>query len=522
MLQFDLFLILFGIVAIISLLFQRSLFPLPLFLLTIGMLLSALPFIPRISFNPDLVLNIFLPLLIYDMTSDTGWKEIKTNLHPILLLSVGHVIFITVILAVTIHTILPELGWPIAFIIGAAAAPPDDVAIIPLIEKGYFPQRLSMILKSEALFNDSTALIVFRFSLLALLTNQFSILLSTMNLFVLVFAETTYGIILGFFLGYLRSRIREPRIQVITSLLSPFIAYLPAVHMGGCGVLSTAVMGIVIRHRFLHDFSPEARLVSSSVWTSLSFAIQGILFLLVGLDLKFILNGIATIPWQNLVFYASITIMTVILGRFFWVFLTMHRSVQNKRAPLSWRYLFILSWAGMRGSISLAAVLTVPHLSLYWLGANVRDLIIFLIFSLILGTLLLQGLTLPWLCKKIDLAHFRDLEQEEARQLELQARAKIATSVLNWLREYEKNFPKDSLQHENILFYQKKYRLLLKQYKKQMLPNIMVESEGFLLAEMILKLESKELNRLWHQEHIPHAVRNKLLLELDYRAKKFL
>lgn len=532
--QFDLFLPLLGVVALIGIVFKNASAPLSLYLMIAGMLLSLFPFIPRITFNPTLVLDVFLPLLIYEMTSETSWREVKFNMRPILLLSVGHVVFITVAVAIVIHSILPELGWPLAFVLGAVVSPPDDVAIIPIIEKGYLPQRLVTILKSEAMFNDSMALILFRFALVAFLTHQFSLITASVDFLFIILAETLYGLFLGFTLGYFRVKIKEPRVQMLTSLLSPFLAYIPAVRLGGCGVLATAVMGLVISHRFFHNFAPEVRLLSRSVWAALSFAIQGLLFLLVGLDLHFILDGISTIPRNQQLLYGSSVVLTVIVGRFFWVYPITYlprfffASIRKRDPYPPWQYPFATSWAGMRGSISLAAVLAVPHLSLYIFGANVRDLLIYLVFCVIFATLVIQGLTLPIFLKLMGVPKYKLQEKHEEELAELSARVKLSDAVLSWLEEYKHTAKDNQNLTEEIRFYLRKYQITKKQFQqriKEYSENHEISDgpesrEGLQLACEILKIERSELSKLWHQDEISHAVRNKLLMELDHRTKQ--
>ena len=310
---------------------------------------------------------------------------------------------------------------------------------------------------------------------------------------------------------------------MITSVVSPFLAYLPAVHFGGCGVLATAMMGIVLRHRFLSQFSPENRVVSRAIWSSLSFAIQGILFLLVGLDLHFVRIGIASIPMIDLMFYASIVILTVIVGRFLWIYPTLRFS----RPPASWECCFILSWTGMRGAISLAAVLAVPHLNLQVAGANVRDLIIFLVFCVIFATLVFQGMTLPWLLNKLKISSRKIEESKEESLQEWTARIRLSQGVLAWLTEYKQTLPPNHPLLPEVKFYLRRYQITLNQYKENIKGIITsqedlqseIDREGLLLRNKIIEIERSELSRLWDQDEISNALRNKLMLELDYRTQ---
>lgn len=532
--QFILFLPLLGIVVLVGIIFGKSSAPLSLFLLIIGMILSLFPLFPHVHFNPELVLNVFLPLLVYEMTAETSWREVKFNFRPIFLLSIGHVIFITIAVAVVIHALLPQLGWPLAFVLGSVVSPPDDVALIPIIEKGYLPQRLVTILKSEAMFNDAMALIIFRFALVALVTHQFSLLEASDDFAYIVIGEALYGLALGFAMGNLRVRIQDPRLQMIVSLLTPFVAYIPCVKLGGCGILATAVTGLVISHRFFPHFSAETRLLSRSIWSTLSFILQNILFLLVGLNIPYIMNAISTIPGHDLALYGIAVTLTVIIGRFLWVYPSAYiprflfKSIRKKDPYPPWQYPFVLSWAGMRGSISLAAVLAVPHIDIMVNGGNAKDLLIFLVFCVILFTLLVQGLTLPWVIEKLGVNSYKDEEARKEDLSEITARIKISEAVLEWLQQYKNSAPQNHTLSEEIKFYIRKYQITRKQFEQQLkeyakskpvVPGPQAE-EGLILANQIVKIELSALSRLWHEDEISHRIRNKLLQELDHRSRE--
>ena len=243
--QIETYIILFGIIVIVGQTFNNSPVPISLLLVITGMLLSLLPTTPDITLDPNIVLNIFLPLLIYQISAFASWRDVKKNLRPIMLLSIGHVIFITILVAVVIHMLIPQFGWPLAFVLGAVISPPDDVAIVSIADKIRMPQRLITILEGEGMFNDATALILFRFALAAVVTHQFSAVRAVSAFFLVIIGETLYGLALGFIIGEIRLRIRNTTLHMMASLLVPFIAYIPAVMLGGCGVLATAVTGFV-------------------------------------------------------------------------------------------------------------------------------------------------------------------------------------------------------------------------------------------------------------------------------------
>jgi Na+/H+ antiporter len=521
---------LFTIIVITCQVFSRSKLPFSLILVITGMLLSILPNMPQIQLNPDVVLNIFLPVLIYQISAFSSWKDIKKSLNPIISLSMGHVIFITVLVAVVIHTLIPEMGWALAFVLGAVISPPDDVAIVTIAEKIRMPARIVTILEGEGMLNDATALILFRFALAAVITHQFAPFRALGTFFLVVGGETLYGLAVGYATGWMRMKIRDPVIHTMASVLTPFLAYLPAEHMGGCGVIATVVAGFVIGNVYSVKFTPEFRLISRAIWPMLAFAMQSILFLLVGMDMQSILNNISSIPFATLLLYSSCVIAAVILGRFVWVFGSRYAQlllpIKQTVIP-RWQFLFVVSWAGMRGGISLAAALAVPNLPLSIAGANARDLLLFLIFMVIVATFLIQGLTLPWLIKLLGIQKYGQREKYNEHLSELDARLKIIKAVLRWLKEYKKHIANDVKLLEQAKLYTREYQMLKKNLAEQIGEHhseddhdeqLEQQSAVFLLAQ-IIEVEKNVLLRLFREEKINLAVSNKLLEQLDHRSK---
>ena len=239
------YLSLFTIIAVITQLFHKSTIPAALILALAGMLLSFIPYFPAIHLDSSLVLNFFLPLLIYQISSFSSWRDIKKQIRPITLLSVGHVIFITLFVAIVIHALLPTMGWPLAFVLGAIISPPDDVAIMSIAEKIKFPERLLTILQGEAMFNDAAALTLFRFALAAAITNHFSAASAFMTFVVMIIGETLYGLGLGFIIGKLRTRIKSTSLHLIVSFITPF---LPPTYQ----LLNAAAQALLRLHRWFY------------------------------------------------------------------------------------------------------------------------------------------------------------------------------------------------------------------------------------------------------------------------------
>ena len=532
--QIESYLFILCLIVLMGQLFLTSSIPIALIILTAGLFTSFFPF-PPVSLNPRLVLDIFLPLLIYESSAFSSWRDIKKNMWPIALLSIGHVIFITVLVAVCVHALIPGLGWPLSFILGAAISPPDDVAIFSISKNIRLPERVFAILEGEALFNDATALIFFRFSLAALMAYEFSAFQVGTDFIMILIGETVYGFLLGNLLGQLRKKLSNPIIHTMASLLTPFIAYLPVVKLGGSGVIATAIVGFIIGNQYAVHFTPEFRLISRGIWPTIAFALQGILFFLVGLNIKSFIHGIISLPLFVIGCYVSLVIVLVIIGRFIWNFLIVNLLQRliflflNKRGVYPpWQDLFLISWAGMRGSISLAIVLSVPFLPVMQNGVNPRDLIIFLVCSVVIATLVLQGLTLPWIIKKIGVHKQGQQEKYNEHLAELSARIKMTKSALRWLIAYKIEIKNESEILDETKVYIKQYKILLNQLKERLSShdsNILTHNEdtetskGTYILLQIIEVERKELLKLWQAEKINLITRNKLMAKLDHQIQ---
>lgn len=528
------YVLLFAIIIIIGYLFDKSIFPLSLILVISGMILSLIPDFPEFTLNPSIVLNILLPLMIYQISAFTAWRDVKKNLRPITLMSIGHVIFITILVAVVIHTLIPSFGWGLSFVLGAVISPPDDVAIVSIAEKIHLPSRLLTILEGEGLLNDATALIIFRFALAAVVTSQFYFWEATGEFFAVIGGETLYGLAVGFILGKLRLKIRNPMLGIMASLITPFIAYIPPVLLGGSGIIATVVTGFIIGNWFALKVSPAFRLFSRSIWPPITFVIQSAIFFIIGLHMKGILERISSIPESSLWIYSISVIATVIIGRFAWVFLVVYflprflsTAVRKKDPCPPWQFPFVISWAGMRGGISLTAAVAVPLLPTSADGVNPRDLLIFLVFCVIVATLILQGITLPWLLKKLGLKKYGQHEKYNEHIIELKTKLKMINAALRWLKEYnalESDNPNLSAQ---IKLHIREYRMLKKQMKERIAGHsdemdhdekAEREEETFLLAQ-IIEVERGKLLEMWRTDKITVSVRDRLLENLDHQTK---
>lgn len=535
MYEIEFYMALLAVIITVGVLFRKSSVPFPLLLVLAGMLISFLP-IPHITIDPDIILDIFLPLLLYEASGfSMSWRDVKCNLRPITMLSIGHVVFITVLVATTIHAIVPQLGWPLSFVLGAIVSPPDDVAILAIADKIQMPRRVVAILKGEAVFNDAAALTIYRVALAALFTHQFVITHSILNFIVIIIGETCYGMFIGYTFGGVRLRIKDPALTMLISLLTPFMAYIPAERMGGSGVIATVVAGLYIGHHYWSRYSADTRLTLRSTWVMLCFAIQSILFLLVGLNFHYTLDGIASIDMRTLATSALAVILAVIVGRFLWVFPVTYlprllsKQFRTKDPSPPWQAPFIISWAGMRGGISLAAAMAIPVLPTIQ-GAHPREFVIYLVFSVIVATLLVQGMSLSWILERFGIPRYGRTERSEEIFSELKARAAMTSAAISWLSNYQTRVQQDEKLIAEIKRRLDEYQIIANKLNDRLQNShrdsddqennieVQYQKELTLLAQVI-DIEREELMSHWHDNKINLTVRQRLEHQLDLRTK---
>ncbi|HEX7558053.1 MAG TPA: Na+/H+ antiporter [Usitatibacter sp.] len=392
----------------------------PLLFVLTGLAVSFVPGLPAIHLDPQLVMDIFLPLLVYATAIEVPWRAFRANLRPIGFLGIGLVLFTTFGIAAVAHAIVPGLEWPAAFVLGALISPPDEVAAASVLQHLPIPQRLVVILKGEGLVNDVTALTIFRLGVAATVSGSFS--LSHASIFFL--AASVGGTLYGFAVGWVALRLRrfldDPRLEVTVSLMTPFVAYLVPEHFGSTGVLAVAVAGLVVNEHSPHMISAETRLHAMPVWAMIEFLLNGVLFLLLGLQVKTVVSSVPQGSVESAVLVAAWIAAAIVVLRFAWVYLTIYsRWLWRRRdhAPVEAprrSHVFLISWAGMRGAISLAAALAIPLTLPDGRPFPARELLIFVTFTVILATLILQGGSLPFVIRALG------IEREGARERETQ------------------------------------------------------------------------------------------------------
>jgi CPA1 family monovalent cation:H+ antiporter len=440
------FLLLLLFVAAFGALACRLRTPYPILLVIAGLLLGFVPGIPRVTLNPDIVFFVFLPPLLYSAAWRIPWREFSYNLVSIFSLAFGLVIFTVLVVAEVSQWFLPGFDWRMGFALGAIVAPTDAIAATSIAKRIGLPQRIVDVLEGESLINDASALLAFEFGVAMLVRGQSPTVISGLvRLAYLAVGGVAVGLLIGLIVNWVERRIDDGPIEIALSLLTPYAAYLAADSIRASGVLAVVVCGLFLSRRSSDFFSPDVRLQANAVWDSLTFILNGLVFILIGLQLPYVLAEARDHNLRALLIYGALFSALLILLRLIWIFpgaalsyfIRRHALHQRERMPPA-RQIFIAGWTGMRGVISLAAAIALPHTLANGAPFTQRQLIIFLTFSVILVTLVLQGLTLAPLTRALGLAGVtgRNVEEEEeARRVIIET----ALRQLDKVRENEKD-----------------------------------------------------------------------------------
>lgn len=372
----------------------------PIALVLVGVAVSFVPGLPAYTLEPEIALFLFLPPLLYSAAWQSSYLGFRANLRPIGLLSIGLVLFTTVVVGYVVHWMIPDIPLAAAFALGAIVAPPDAVAATAVGRELGLPRRMLTILGGESLVNDATALTAYRVAIAAAVGGGVT-LLEAGGMFVLA---AVGGVLVGFALAvplhWIRQRITDPVLEIAVGLVVPFVAYIVAEELHTSGVLAVVVAGLYLGHRSTQT-SSAARLQGESLWRMIDFILESVVFALIGLQLRIVLDELGARSLVTLLGWGLAVTVLVIALRFVWVFPATYlprllvRRLRDREPAPSPRSVTVISWAGMRGVVSLAAA--------FALAADfpARDLIVWLTFCVVVGTLVVQGLTLPWVIRRL-------------------------------------------------------------------------------------------------------------------------
>ena len=411
-----------------ALLARRLAVPYAVVLVLGGMALALAPGVPAVRLDPELALAFFLPPLLQASAFRTDWRAFRRDLRAILLLAVGCVLFTAVCIAAVASWLIPGLPWPAALALGAIVAPPDAVAVAAVLRRLHLPRRIVTVLEGESLINDATALVLYRFAVAAIAAGTVAPVATALGFLLVAAIGAAVGYVLGRGAVWITARLDDPMLETALGVLVGYASFLGAEALHASGVIAVVTTGLVLGRAQHLVMGSRTRLAARAVWEFLEFILNSLVFILIGLQLNDILDRLAGRDRGELAGLALAVAAALIVSRFAWIlpgtWLMRRIPAAGRRDPWpGWRPVTVLSWAGMRGVVSLAAALALPA------AFPERDLIVFLAFTAILATLVLQGTTLEWLILSLGIALPRQeggLDPEEAGARHLAAQAALA------------------------------------------------------------------------------------------------
>lgn len=416
--------------------------PAPVLMTLLGIVLALLDFVPNVEISPELILPLLLPPLLYAAVRRTSWRQFVANIRPIFLLAVALVFVTTLCVAVVAGAIVPGLPIAAAVALGALVAPPDPVAATAVAEQLGLPRRLVSILEGEGLFNDVTAIVLYHVAIAAAVSGSFSPWRAGLDLVLSAVVAVVVGVALGWGANKLMDLLDDATLQIGLSLLVPYASYVLAEELHGSGVLAVLTTAL-----FLAEYATDAddvltRLAGHTFWDIVDTLVTGVAFGLIGLELH---NAIRTASgrWGEMLGWAAAIVGVVVLVRLLWllpatwVAKRLHaKQDYDEEIPMTWRETVVMWWSGMRGVASVALALAIPLKTDDGSAFPDRDEIVFIAFGVIMATLVLQGLTLPWLVKKLGVKADTEREKEFEKTLAIRA-AKAAKRRLKEIEEVE-------------------------------------------------------------------------------------
>lgn len=421
MLLLELFLLLMICAVALGWLARRFKFPYPIALVAGGALLGLVPNLPQFPFDPQLILVIVLPPILYQAALLTSWSDFKANIRPISLLAIGLVIATTLAVGLALKLMVPSVPWAAAFVLGAIISPPDAVAATTILSRLNIPRHLVTILEGESLVNDASGLVIYKLAIAAVLTGAFSFADASAQFALVSVGGVLIGIALAFVFIAIHRRLGDPFIEVITSLCIPYCAYIAAESVHVSGVLAVVAAGLV-RGRYSPEIvSAEMRIMARSVWNVLVFMLNSLIFILIGIQMSDVMDKLGRYPLSELLLLGALITAVAVAVRFLWVLPVawLPRWLSGSLDPAAPRLrhseLTIVGWCGMRGIVSLAAALALPVTLPDGTPFPARDLIIFLTFFVIAATLVGQGLSLAPLIRRLKVGSEWRMEDEQRR-----------------------------------------------------------------------------------------------------------
>jgi monovalent cation/hydrogen antiporter len=514
---FEIFLILLAVLAGTALLARRiNVAPAILWLLA-GTALAFVPGMPQLELPPELVLLLVLPPLIYSASVAMSWREFRFNLRPIILLSVGCVIFTAFAVAAATHYLI-GLPWTIGFLLGAIVAPPDVVAPLAIARKLGLPRRILVVLEGEGLANDATALILYRFAVVAISTGMFSLPKATSEFVGIIAGEAAFGAAVGWLSLRARHYARDPQIEITLSLITPYLAYWMPEHFGGSGVIATVACGLYMSWNGPLWISSATRLQGIFFWDLVIYLIEGMLFLLTGFQMRLLFEKSKAFPLHDILLATALVTVMVIIARFAWVFPATYlprliRRVRESDPSPPWQNVFVLAFTGVRGAVSLAAALALPFTLPGGAAFPYRDLILFVTFGVILITLIGVGLGLPLVVRWLGVAEAGRDEHRAERESEIAARREALAVALKSLDAITDD---RELSDEVVKLLRARHETRANQLPDSLDPyQLDVSATGIALTRELISAERKFIHLLLRDGKITDEIRRRIERDLD-------
>jgi monovalent cation/hydrogen antiporter len=513
------------VIAAVAVVAKRLRIPPAILLVLTGVILALVPGLPTVNLAPQFVLLLVLPPLIYSSAVAMSWREFRFNLRPISLLAIGCVLFTTIAAAAVTHWLL-GFSWPVGFVLGAIVSPPDAVAPLSIARRMQLPRRLLVILEGEGLANDASALILYRFAVAAVSAAAFSLSQAASLFAAIICSEILWGIGVGWLMLRLRRWVHDPRIEIMLSILTPYVAYWPPQHLGGSGVLATVTAGLYISWNGLRLIGAETRLQGIFFWDFLIYATEGFVFLITGLQARTLIAGIHGVSTYDLAISAAVVCGVIIAARFIWLFPATYLprwlipSIARRDPSPPWQWPFALAFTGVRGIVSLAAALAIPFTTESGEPFPDRDRILFLTFSVILVTLVGQGLMLPAVIRALGLANAGRRERHADRIEEFGARRQAIEAARRRLDELgaERDLSEDILRP-------------LRAHLRDQLRQVEHRSDGVEehrrlvdsydeIECVLIAAERQQINDLYRAGKLKDEARRRIERELDLREAR--
>jgi Na+/H+ antiporter len=497
--------------------------PYPIVLVVGGALLGFVPGLPEVTLDPEVVLVVFLPPLLHASSIFADFGFLRANLRGMTLSAVGLVLATMCAVASAAHALIDGMSWEAAFVLGAIVSPTDPLAAATILRRLEAPRRIVSAVEGEGLFNDATALVAYRVAITAVVAGSFSLADATLDFLLAAVGGVAIGLAVGWAVSEIRQRTTDAQVSITISLLTGYAAFVPADAVGASGVLATVTAGIYMGVRGPRVLPPRIRLQGFFVWDILDFVVNATLFVLIGLQLRMVVDALGGYAMGELAGYAVAVSLVVVGTRLVWLFTVPYliRAIDRRPSQVarrtSWRWRFVVGWSGMRGAVSLAVALAIPLHTDAGADFPQRDLIVFLTFAVIFFTLVVQGLSLPGLIRRLGVTDDGADANEELRARLVATKAAIeqidALGAEEWTND-------DTLERMRGLYQYRKRRLAARAGK--------IEDDGYedrslayqQTVQIVLAAQREALLRLRANNELSNEAMNRILREIDLEESR--